>query len=195
MDVSSPISSVIPSLDGPVLAALAGTTMPLNLTQIHRLAGKGSLTGVRRVLVRLVATGIVAEGPGGYVLNRNHVASPAIQALASQWGSCIERIRSAIDEWPEPPHLVGIFGSAARRDGDEDSDIDILVVSDTPDGDQRGAELADAVQQWTGNPAHVVSVTSTDLQRMRRARERVLDEWARDLIVIAGNQAVLKGTR
>jgi hypothetical protein len=54
VDVSSPISSVIPSLDGAVLDALAGTTAPLNLSAVHKLAGRGSMSGVRRVLLRLV---------------------------------------------------------------------------------------------------------------------------------------------
>lgn len=192
MDVSSPISSVIPSLDGPVLGALAGTTTPLNLTQVHRLARRGSLTGVRRVLVRMSAVGIVAEVPGGYVLNRDHVASSAIESLARLWGGCVDRIRATVAEWPEEPALVGIFGSAARRDGDEFSDVDILVVSNDADADHRSADLADAVERWTGNAAHVVTVTPADLRRMRRAREPVLDEWDRDLVVVAGSAAALR---
>ncbi|MGH3951279.1 MAG: nucleotidyltransferase domain-containing protein [Pseudonocardiaceae bacterium] len=191
MDVSKPISSVIPSLDGPVLGALAGTTMPLNLTEVHRLAGEGSLSGVRRVLVRLVGTGLVNEVPGGYVLNRDHVAAPVAEALTRLWGECIDRIRSAIRAWPESPRLVGVYGSAARRDGDEDSDIDLLVVCDHVGVAERGADLADAVQRWTGNPVHVVMLTSADLRRIRRARERVLEEWDRDLVVIEGSHDVL----
>src|SRR5205823_11543424 len=70
LNVSSPISSIIPSLDGAVLGALAGTTRPLNLSTVHELAGRGSLSGVRRVLLRLVKTGIVSDVPGGYILNR-----------------------------------------------------------------------------------------------------------------------------
>lgn len=192
VDVSSPISSVIPSLDGPVLGALAGTTTPLNLTQIHRLTGRGSLAGVRLVLVRMSAAGIVTQVPGGYLLNRDHVACRAIESLAQLWSVCIDRIRATVAEWPEAPALVGIFGSAARRDGDELSDIDLLVVSNDADADHRSADLAEAVQRWTGNAAHVVTVAPADLRRMRRAREPVLDEWDRDLVVIAGSPAVLR---
>lgn len=192
VDVSNPISSVIPSLDGPVLGALSGTSMPMSLTEVHRLVGVGSLSGVRRVLVRLVATGVVKSVPGGYVLNRDHVAAAAIEMLARLWATCLERIRTTVGQWPEKPRLVGVFGSAARRDGDEDSDIDLLVVSDTVGAENYSADLAEAVGRWTGNPAHVVTVTMTDIGRMRRARERVLAEWDRDLIAVVGDRKLLQ---
>ncbi|MGH9185278.1 MAG: hypothetical protein ACRD0U_05630, partial [Acidimicrobiales bacterium] len=89
MNVSNPIWSVIPSLDGAVLSALAGTAAPLNLSAVHKLAGRGSLSGVRRVLIRLVGTGIVLDVPGGYVLNRDHVAATAIESLANLWGEVL----------------------------------------------------------------------------------------------------------
>jgi predicted nucleotidyltransferase len=183
MDVGNPISSVIPSLDGAVLGALAGTTAPMNLSRVHEVGGRGSLSGVRRVLVRLVGTGVVLEIPGGYVLNRD---------LASLWGEVFDRIRSHVGEWPELPRLVGVFGSAARRDGGEDSDIDVLVVSDAVDAAERAAELAGRIERWTGNPTHVVTVGSKDLRRMRRAREPILAAWDQDLVVIVGARDALK---
>jgi predicted nucleotidyltransferase len=195
MDVGSPISSVIPSLDGVVLAALAGTSAPMNLSRVHEVGGRGSLSGVRRVLVRLVGTGIVLEVPGGYVLNRDHVAARAVESLASLWGDVFDRIRSDVGDWPESPRLVGVFGSAARRDGDEDSDIDLLVVSDAADAAERTSELAGCIERWTGNATHVVTVGSKDLRRMRRAREPILAAWDQDLVVIVGRRDVVKAGR
>jgi predicted nucleotidyltransferase len=192
MDVSNPISSVIPSLDGSVLGALAGTTAPLNLSSVHKLAGRGSLSGVRLVLVRLVATGIVLDVPGGYVLNRDHVAVPAVESLAHLWGDVFDRIRRHLAEWPHAPRLVGMYGSAARHDGDGDSDIDLLIVSDATNASDQAAELAAHVERWTGNATHVTAVDSKDLLRMRRAGEAILAEWKRDLIVITGSPDALK---
>jgi predicted nucleotidyltransferase len=191
MDVASPISSVIPSLDGAVLGALAGTSAPVGLSSVHKLSGRGSLSGVRRVLLRLVATGIVHEVPGGYVLNRDHVAAPVIQALARLWGEVFDRIRLHVGEWPDAPELVGVFGSAARRDGDEESDIDLVVVSDAADASERAAELAALVERWTGNETHAVTVGAKDLRRMRRAREALLAEWRRDVVVVVGRRDAL----
>ena len=157
-----------------------------------RLAETGSLSGVRRVLVRLVATGVVLDVPGGYVLNRDHVAAPAIAALAELWGEVSARVRLQVDEWEDAPKLVGVFGSAARRDGDESSDIDLLVVSDAVDAAERAAELAEQVERWTGNATHVVTVSSKDLRRMWRACEPILAEWKRDLVVITGSRDALR---
>lgn len=192
MDVAKPISSVIPSLDGAVLGALAGTSAPLNLTSVHRLAGAGSLSGVRLVLMRLVRAGIVESVPGGYVLNRRHVATPAIEALARLWNEVFERIRLEVAGWPEPPRLVALYGSAARRDGDEASDIDVLVISDSEDTVDRASDLAVRIEGWTGNATHVVTIGSKDLRRMRRRREPILGEWERDLLVVSGERDALK---
>ena len=171
---------------------LAGTTAPLNLSSVHKLAARGSLSGVRRVLVRLVATGIVRDVPGGYVLNRDHVAVPALESLAHLWGEVFDRIRRHVAEWPHAPQLVGVYGSAARRDGDEDSDIDLLAVSDATNASEEAAELAAQVERWTGNATRVTTVGSKDLRRMRRAREAILAEWEHDLIVITGSRDALK---
>lgn len=193
MDVSQPIASVIPSLDGPVLATLAGTQAPLSLREIHRLAGRGSRSGIRLVLGRLAAAGIVAEVPGGYLLNREHVAAPAIEALAALHGELAARIRAVLDTWGGRIEVAGLFGSAARRDGDESSDIDVLVVSDSPGLPDLVDDLAERIRVWTGNDAQVVGRTMTDLARLRRAGEPILASWARELWVLYGDGAVLRG--
>ncbi|MDQ3452213.1 MAG: nucleotidyltransferase domain-containing protein [Actinomycetota bacterium] len=85
-----------------------------------------------------------------------------------------------------------MFGSSARRDGGDDSDIDIVVVSEATNASEDGAKLAAHVECWTGNATHVITVGSTDLDRMRRASEPVLVEWDRDLVVIVGNRYALR---
>lgn len=195
MHVGSPISSVIPSVDGGVLEVLVGTSMPLNLSTVHRLSGRASLSGVRRVLLRLVEAGVVFQVPGGYVLNREHVATAGIVSLARQWTEVLERMRRHVEDWADPPRLLGLFGSAARRDGGEESDVDVLLVSDAPDAEARAAGLAQRLTSWTGNAAHVVTLSTRDLRRMRRFKEPVLDEWDRDLVVVTGDRMVLKDGR
>jgi len=193
MDVSMPITTVVPSLDGPVLAALAATATPMGLATVHARAGRGSKSGVRSVLLRMVDEGLVLEVPGGYLLNRDHLAAPAVELLAALHGELVSRIRDAVDEWPTLPSLVGMFGSAARRDGDadSDSDIDVLVVSDDSDLDDRVDELAEQIRRWTGNRAQVIGRTPKEIARLRRAKEPILAEWTRDLVVIAGERAAL----
>lgn len=193
MNVAMPILSVIPSLDGPVLAALSGTNAPLSLAEVHARAGRGSKSGVRQVLLRMVDEGLVLGVPGGFVLNRQHVAAPAVTMLADLHGELTRRIRSAVDHWPGEVALVGLFGSAARRDGDADSDIDVLVVSDAGNLDSLIDELTVLIRAWTGNPAQVIGVSRAELRRLRRAKEPIVAGWQQELIVISGDRRALRG--
>jgi predicted nucleotidyltransferase len=193
MNISLPITSVIPSLDAPVLAALAATTSPMSLAEVHTRAGRGSKSGVRQVLLRMVDEGLVLAVPGGFVLNRDHLAAPAIEMLASLYGELTRRIRAAVDAWSGTAALVGLFGSAARRDGDARSDIDLLLVSDSGDLDVFVDELSGLIRSWTGNRAQVIGLTTGDLRRLRRAKEPIVANWERDLLVISGDRRALRG--
>lgn len=192
MDVSLPITSVIPSLDGPVLSALSSSTAPLTLSRVHRLGGRGSLQGVRRVLLRLVDTGLVLEVPGGFVLNREHLAAPAIEQLTLLHGELHRRIREALQTWRGTFQLVGLYGSAARRDGGDDSDVDVLLISEDPDAPAFAADLAARISRWTGNAAHVMPLSRAELRRLRRTKEPIVDSWERDLVPVAGDRMALR---
>lgn len=192
MNTADPMRSIVPSLDGPVLQALTGSTAPLRLSDVHGLVGSASISGVRKVLVRLVKAGLVHQVPGGYVLNRDHVAAPAVLRLAGLRSELFERIAAIVTQWRPRPALVGVFGSMARREGDEDSDIDLLVITDDSAGPERIGDLAEQVGRWTGNPCHVVAVSTGDLKRLRRRNEAILGEWERDLVVISGDRDALR---
>ncbi len=192
MDVSMPISSVVPSLDGPVLAFLSGTTEPADLAEVHRRVGRGSKSGVRHVLLRMVATGLVHEVPGGFVLNRQHLAAPAVKILAEIHGELIRRIRSFVENWNADVLLVGLFGSAGRRDGNTASDIDVLVVSDAEELNNFRDLLADQIRSWTGNRAQVIAIPSEELRRLRETKESVVANWDQELVVISGDIRTLR---
>jgi predicted nucleotidyltransferase len=194
VDVALPLRSVVPTLDGPVVAVLVATTAPLSLAEVHRRAGGGSKSGIRRVLLRLVAEGVVHDVPGGYLLNRDHLAAPAVELLANLHGEFLARIRREVDGWTRPPDLVGLFGSAARRDGDASSDIDLLVVGDAPDVDDVD-RLGQRIEAWTGNAAQIIALTPGDLRRLRRAREPIVAVWDRELVVVVGDRRALEGSR
>ena len=192
VDVSQPVRAVIPTLDGPVLTTLAGSSVPLNLTDIARLADAGSLSGIRKTLLRLAEQGVVNQVPGGYALNREHLAAGAISQLVNLRAEFTRRLTTFVDALPEAPALVGLFGSYARRDGDSDSDIDILIVTDAPGADGSAGELAALVHRWTGNSCHIVVLTTADVARMEAADEPILAQWRNDLLVVAGDSQVLQ---
>jgi hypothetical protein len=196
MDLSHPISTAIPSLDGPVLAALAGTTQPLTGRRVHSLVGAGSETGVRKVLHRLADTGLVVAVEVGastvYTLNRDHIAAAAVQELASLRELLFERLRVSIGSWTVTAVHASVFGSAARGDGALSSDIDILLVSadqtdpEDPVWVDQVSALADGVYRWTGNHAQIYGLSVTQLQDHLAAGEPIVDEWARDAVRVHG---------
>jgi hypothetical protein len=102
----------VPTLDGPVLVVLAATTAPLSLAEVHRRAGEGSKSGIRRVLLRLVSESVVHEVPGGYLLNREHLVAPAVELLANLYGdvtACSSFRRTAVST------MWTAWGSTSKR--------------------------------------------------------------------------------
>lgn len=184
MDVGSPICSVVPSVDARVYEVLAGTTAPLSMRAVARRAG-ASVGAVQAVCRRLIAAGIVAEAPGGVVLNHEHIAAGPIIALARLRSTLVERMRSWVDDLDIAPQLVGLFGSTARGDGDASSDIDVVVVWER-EGQSIGGELSGAVGRWTGNDVHVLEITLADVGRLRDAGESLLTTINEDLVVVSG---------
>jgi hypothetical protein len=196
MDLSRPIGSVIPSLDGEVLSVLAGTTTALTGRQIHRLARRGSQSGVNNVLVRLERQGLVDVMPGGsahlYTLNRDHVAAPAVVELADLRGLLFARMRAAMSGWDRPPLAAAVFGSAARGNGGMDSDIDLLLVR-PDDVDQDEASWATAVVQlmrdarrWSGNPLSVIEVDTRQVAAMLARGEPIVDALRAESVSLLG---------
>ena len=198
MDLAMPLAVVTPTLDAAVLNALAATTARTSGAQVHRMAGRGSPDGVRRVLTRLVGQGIVLaeEHPSAtfYLLNREHVAADAIIALTRLRTTIIDRITEALSGWsPEPMH-ASLFGSFARGEATATSDIDILVVSGpagAADQDARAAQtdqLAADVLRWTGNLGHIVDPTPDILAAMVAGDDPLVASWRTEHINLMGTR-------
>ncbi len=186
MDVSAPITAAMPGVAGHVVAALLPTTEPRTESEVARACRSVSRPGVRKALHRLTATGVVLRVPGGYLLNRDHLVFPALELLDGLHGKLRQRINNALDEWGAEVAVAGLFGSTARRDGDADSDIDVLVISDDPSLDDFALHLADQVYRWTGNDCHIMALSTKEVRRMRRAGEPIVHEWNRDFEPIVG---------
>ena len=170
----------------------------MNARQIWRIAGRGSEKGIRTAAQRLDRLGVITASRVGasdvYVLNDEHLAAAAIRALAGMRGALIDRIRSTVGDWKRAPVHVSLFGSAARGDGDAESDIDLLVVRPDavgPDDETWRRQLDDLSSQilrWTGNHAGVLELSERELRAAgRRGGHSPLDELRRDAIDIAGS--------
>ena len=194
MDISSPITAVIPTLDAHVLTVLAQTTRPLTGRRIHQLAGHGSESGVRAVLGRLARQGIVHTQRAGqailYTGNRDHLAWNAIHSLTAIRRVLVDRLAEEIATWDVPPVGAAVFGSAARGDGNADSDIDLLIVSpdgaDETDWERQIDSLSERVILWTGNHCQIYQIDLAELRDHVANAEPIVSEWRTDAIDLAG---------
>lgn len=195
MDVSSPISSVIPGVPGVVLQILARTELPLTGNGIADLAdGVVSRAGVTKALSTLVAHGLVECRPAGranlYTLNRQHVAAEAIVALSSLRQATIDRLTALVGNMVIKPVGVYLFGSAARGDGTAESDVDVLVVRPSRANEDvwtsQMMDLARSVRAWTGNACEILEFTKSDLEALVRKKDRLVTSLRNDVVVISG---------
>lgn len=197
MQFSEPISAVFPGLHGRVLSVLARTGRPLTGRAVAGLLSTpASTSGVQKVLDDLVLNGLVTAEPAGraklYTLNREHIASPAIEELANLRDRFINRLQAEAETWELPAAAVWLYGSASRGQGGPDSDIDILVVrpDETSDSDPRWLAqletLADHATRWSGNSCEIVEYSSSELKRLVRRGERLVTELRRDAVSVTG---------
>ena len=196
MNLSRPYAVVSPTLDGAVLAALAGTTRPLTGREVARLAGRRNHSGALDVLNRLTEQGIVSRQEAGsallYTLNREHLAAPAVESLMNLRLELIRRLEEVIAGWRPVPVHASVFGSAARGDGDSASDVDLFLVR--PDGvhaedslwrDQVN-RLSELVKLWTGNRASIAEVGLDELPRLTTEPPPIIAELRADAVTLVG---------
>jgi predicted nucleotidyltransferase len=191
---------VTPTLDGDVLAVLAGADAEFTGRQVYRLVGHGSERGVRNALERLSAQGVASSRKAGaanlYKLNREHLAAPWIEGLAGLRSQLLQRLSRAVDEWEVQPVAAVLFGSVADGSASTESDLDLLVVrpahrsADDPVWEAQIAELERASTAWTGNDARVLEFGEAELADPDSVAP-VVEEAARDGIAFFGSLARL----
>ncbi len=133
---------------------------------------RGSEVGVRRSLARLVEQGIVQATEMGrnrvHELNRDHVAAPVAVLLAGLRLELWKRLRGSLAAWKPRPLYACAFGSAARGDGDSQSDIDLLLVHAPFPGDSDPRRRSSALgRQLAGAAAEFLTVQLTEREVAR----------------------------
>ncbi len=124
-----------------------------------------------------------------YSLNREHVAYPAVAALANIRSEFLARLKGDFKTWTVKPVHASMFGSAARADGDTDSDIDIFLlrprgVDEEDETWQRQTdELSFSVAAWTGNPVSLIEFSD---ERVLTMPENALAPMLDDGILLWG---------
>lgn len=171
MRLQHPLATVTPTLDGEVLTVLAGAEIAFTVGDLQRLIPGRSGEGIRKTVTRLVDEGVVTAARTGrthsYGLNRDHLAAEAIVMLANLEATLLDRIRTTIGEWREAPLFGAVFGSAARREMTNQSDIDLFLVhradADLDQFQAQTDQLAGKVTAWTGNDARILVYSEADV--------------------------------
>lgn len=195
MDFIRPLQTMIPGVQGRILAVLSETTAELNLRTIASIA-KVSEAQASRVLPGLVAVGLVErrEVPPSalFRLVRDHIAAGPVLALSRSRDRMIHEMRDIAKGLPASPASVIAFGSFARGEADTESDIDSLLVR--PTGfDESDEAWATSVQQWidrvggvSGNRVEVLEVGANEVKARLDRGGSVWRDIERDGLVIHG---------
>jgi predicted nucleotidyltransferase len=100
------------------------------------------------------------------------------------------RIRQyALDRGPEGATVV-LYGSVENGGATADSDVDLLVV--VPDNISESAtedfvyELSEHVRAWTGNPAQIIHMTTSELHESSDKADALVDTWLTDGDALVG---------
>lgn len=195
MDLQHPLRSLVPSLDWAVLEVLAGTESGLGASQIARLSYDGSRSGQAPILDRLVRQGLVIAEPANqgflYRLNRDHLLAPAILHTAGLRGRLLDLLGAQARQLTPMPVHASVFGSFARGEADEDSDIDLLLIAST---DQELTEWESAIELiertvrlWTGNRCACMAFSVERLRELFTLGEPIIDNWAADGVLLMGD--------
>lgn len=199
MRLQEPLAVVTPTVDGDVLATLASTNQSFTTGELHRLLGRHSHSGIRKVLLRLQEQGIVESERFGNVttfrLNQDHLAAPAISELARLRYIYFDRLRETFGSWRPAPVFAAMFGSAARGEMRNSSDIDLFVVRpddlDTKTRDEWDENLR-ALQQmasrWTGNDVRAIQMDESEVID-NLAHEPLLESIRFDGVVLHGTSS------
>lgn len=184
VDFSSPYRVITPTLEGPVLRALAGAEVAMTRSQILFLVEDASEAGIRKALARLVEQGIVTEERIGsrytYEANRDHLLWPSVEGLLRVRDLLRERIRAVVFGWAIPPVSVELFGSVAHGGATAASDVDLLVLRPDlqPDEsdiwDDQICDLQDQLFRWTGNYCDVLVLAPAQFAAAVASDEPVL---------------------
>lgn len=186
MDLGRPYKDVLPGPRGRLLTTLVQLEARVTVRALARFAGISPQAALDYVNELSDAGIVVAERAGAAMLvslNRMHLAAEPLVALARLRARLVEHLQAELADWPT---LAGawLFGSAARGDGDRESDVDVLLVADTT---TETAEWADAVgrlreriRAWTGNESHLVEHTRSSFRSLVEAENPLIAKVRKD---------------
>jgi predicted nucleotidyltransferase len=147
---------------------------PVHVRELQRRCGL-SMSSLRRELLRLEGRGLVErveEGPRVLYRAQAHPGWKALRQLIRDFADPAEVVEEAI-AGVEGIEAAFVFGSFARGDAREDSDVDVMVVGDRVAEARLGRGAAEA-SVLLGRPVEIRTYTREKLQRQLGAGNAVL---------------------
>ena len=189
MDLFEPFTLIAPTVDAQVLSVLAARPdAVLTAGAVQRLTERRSESGVRRVLARLVEQGIVESSRQGpylvYSFNRDHLAAPALRALARLRITFLEDLAAQLALWEPVPQFAVIVGRAAKGPMAPAQPIELLVVH----GKLGAYDIDDGDEDPTSDPRAGGDSADPSLEEMRFLMRVDVARLCRRVRAHTGNQ-------
>ncbi|HEU0302124.1 MAG TPA: nucleotidyltransferase domain-containing protein [Longimicrobium sp.] len=146
-------------------------------------------------LARLESLGVVRRRPDGrlvrYELVEGNARWRALRALIRELADPVDVLLNALSDVPGIAAAF-IFGSIARGDAREDSDVDVFIVDDGTSHDQRARRTIEA-EILLGREVSVIQMTRDDLaQRMASGSSFVRNVLGGPKLWLVGSEANLQ---
>jgi predicted nucleotidyltransferase len=196
MDYVHPVEAMIPGVQGRVLTVLARTEAELTMRSVAELAGV-SANQATVVLNRLVRLGIVERrdvGASALVrLVRENEAARSVLSLVDLRQGVLARLAGEARKIRPAPACLVVFGSFARGDAHENSDIDVLAVppseAQVDDGRWTAAlgQWSDRAARIAGNPVNLLEATMDELPKLVRREREPWRTIAEEGVVLVGD--------
>jgi len=196
MDYVNPVEALIPGVQGRVLTVLARTEAELTMRSVAELAGV-SANQATVVLNRLVRLGLVERRDVGAAalvrLVRENEAARSVLSLVDLRQGVLARLAGEARKIRPAPACLVVFGSFARGDAHENSDIDVLAVPPSEAQVAHGRWTA-ALGQWSdratriaGNPVNLLEATMDELPKLVRHEREPWRTIVEEGVVLVGD--------
>lgn len=191
MNLAEPSDILISGSTAAVLKVLIGAETSFSIRKAARIADI-SVPQAMRVLNHLSDRGLVLVEQAGRSrmcrFNRGHLASNAVVELITLRTRIIHAIGDEILTWSLKPMHASLFGSAARKDGSVDSDLDVLIVRAAKAPNSQWEEQkyfsGQNIREKTGNAVSWFDISLSELKSAKAAAEPILLEWEREGITL-----------
>lgn len=189
MQLTFPLATLVGPGQAAALRVLARTDSGMTGRQVARVSQTAN-TGIKRALDRLELAGLVTVERGvhasSYRVNHDHVLWPALRLALDAPGELDHRIQKFIEHSGADVVSVAVFGSVARGEATDESDLDLVVVYREEVDVDVSVGLGSMVQRWTGNACQVFDVSLGDLTQMVAERDPLVGSWQSDARTIVG---------